>query len=112
MLTVRIHDRPTSWRSASTMPPTQVIGAAISNVHVMRRNICTCWTSFVMRVISDGAPKSPTSRAEKPVTVWKMPLRTSRPKAMAAFDPKYTAPVAATTCSSVTASITPPMCQM
>ena len=33
-------------------------------------SICTCCTSLVMRVISDGAPNAPTSRAEKSVTWW------------------------------------------
>ena len=51
-------------------PPTMVIGAATSSVHVISTSICTCWTSLVMRVISDGAPKRPTSWAEKPVTRW------------------------------------------
>jgi hypothetical protein len=39
------------------MPITMVIGAAIIIVHVITTSICTCWTSLVMRVISDGAPK-------------------------------------------------------
>ena len=47
------------------MPPITVIGAAISSVHVICTSICTCCTSLVMRVISDGAPKTATSRAEK-----------------------------------------------
>src|SRR6476469_10201683 len=38
--------------------------------------------------------------------------RRSRPKPMAARDPKYTAPTAHTTCSPVTASITPPSSTM
>ena len=59
--TTRIHDRPTSWLRARMMPPTAVIGAATSSVHVISTSICTCCTSFVMRVISEGAPKTPTS---------------------------------------------------
>ncbi len=38
------------------MPPMAVIGAATSSVQVIRTSICTCCTSLVMRVISDGAP--------------------------------------------------------
>ena len=68
MPTTRIHDSPTSSRNARMRPPTTVIGAAISNVHVICTSICTCCTSLVMRVISEGAPKTATSRAEKPVT--------------------------------------------
>ncbi len=67
------------------MPPTIMIGAATNIVQVITTSICTCWTSLVMRVISDGAPNWPTSRAEKPVTRWKSDSRTSRPKPMAAL---------------------------
>ena len=45
----------------------------------------------MIRVMSDGAPKWATSRPEKPVTWWKRLPRTSRPKPMAALEPKYTA---------------------
>ena len=46
------------------MPITIVSGAAIIIVAAMTTSIWTCWTSLVMRVISDGAPNRPTSRAE------------------------------------------------
>ena len=48
------------------MPPTHMIGAVTIIVKVISTSICTCWTSLVVRVISDGAPNLPTSRAEKP----------------------------------------------
>lgn len=64
MLTVSTHDRPTSSRSAMTMPPTEVIGAAMKSVQVISTNIWTWVTSLVIRVMSDGAPNSLTSRAE------------------------------------------------
>ena len=35
----------------------------------MKTIICTCWTSFVIRVMSDGAPNWFTSRLENPVTL-------------------------------------------
>ena len=60
-----------------------VIGAATGIVQAITTSICTCWTSLVMRVISDGAPNWLTSRAEKSVTWWNRSLRTSRPKLMA-----------------------------
>ena len=85
MLTARIHDRPPSSRIAMNDAADAVIGAATSSVHVISTSICTCCTSLVIRVISDGAPNWPISRAEKSVTWWKMPLRTSRPKPIAAF---------------------------
>ena len=75
-------------------PTTIVIGAAIAIVHAITTSICTCCTSFVMRVINDGAPKVPTSRAEKSVTWWKRFLRRSRPKLIATLAPKYMAPTA------------------
>ena len=65
-----------------------VIGAATSNVQPINTSICTCVTSLVMRVMSDGAPTSPTSRAEKLVTLWNRSRRTSRPKLMAALAPQ------------------------
>ena len=87
MLTSSSPESPTSWRRASTMPPTMVIGAAASRVADMSTSICTCWTSLVMRVMSDAAPKVSTSWSAKSVTRWKSFRRTSRPKRMAALDP-------------------------
>ena len=64
-------ERPMFWRSARIRPTTIVIGAAMAIVQAITMSICTCCTSLVMRVISDGAPNEPTSRAEKSVTWWK-----------------------------------------
>ena len=50
-------DSGTFWLSASEMPPTHMIGADTSSVNVSIASICTCWTSLVVRVISDGVPK-------------------------------------------------------
>ena len=68
-------------------PPIAVTGAATSRVQVMNSSICTCCTSLVMRVMSDGAPNPFTSRVEKPVTRWNRPARTSRPNPMDAREP-------------------------
>ncbi len=46
-----------SWRMASSTPPTSVIGAATTSVKVMSASVCTCCTSLVVRVISEGAPE-------------------------------------------------------
>ena len=54
-----------------TLPATSEIGAASAMVVAITTRICACSTSLVMRVINDGAPKAPTSRAEKSVTRWK-----------------------------------------
>ncbi len=51
-----------------TTPPTHMIGAATSIVQVTITSICTCCTSLVVRVISDGAPNPATSRAENSPT--------------------------------------------
>ena len=75
-------------------------------------NSWICWTSLVVRVSSDGAPNRAVSAAEKPVTWWNIAERRSRPKPIPAREPKYTAPMAHTTCSPVTASITPPSSTM
>ena len=87
MAKTRTIDRPTSWRSAMNTPTTIVIGAAIAIVDAITTSIWTCCTSFVIRVISDGAPKVPTSRAEKSVTWWNRFLRRSRPKPIATLAP-------------------------
>ena len=89
-------------------PTTIVIGAAMAIVHAITTSICTCCTSLVMRVISDGAPNVPTSRAEKSVTWWKRFLRRSRPKLIATMPPKYTAATANTTWTSAKTSMTAP----
>ena len=51
-------------------------------------SICTCCTSLVLRVISDGAPNGLSSRAEKVSTRSKIAPRTSRPKPIAILAPK------------------------
>ena len=96
MATSRTTDRPTSWRRAMTTPTTIVMGAAMAIVQAITTSICTCWTSLVMRVMSDGAPKVPTSRAEKSVTWWNSAARRSRPKPMATRAPTRTAATAKT----------------
>ncbi len=88
MLTASSQARPPSWRTAMTTPPMTVTGAARARLQAITTSIWTCWTSLVIRVMSEGAPKRFTSRAEKPVTRWKRPSRTSRPKPMATFEPR------------------------
>jgi len=66
----------------------------------MRTSICTCCTSFVMRVISDGAPNRFTSWAENPVTCRNRSRRTSRPNPMETRDPRYTAPIEKPSCTA------------
>ena len=51
------------------MPPIIMIGAMTMRLQAMSTSICTCCTSFVERVMSDGAPNWPTSREENPSTV-------------------------------------------
>ncbi len=50
-------DSGTSVWSARITPPTIRRGAEIMMVNARNTTICTCWTSFVLRVISDGGPK-------------------------------------------------------
>ncbi len=86
-------DSGTSWLSAMTTPPTHMIGAATISVKVISASIWTCWTSLVVRVISDGAPNWLSSRAENSCTRENTPARRSRPMAIAVRAPKYTAPI-------------------
>ena len=83
MITSRTPDSGTSWRSAMITPPTTMIGAEIIMVSARSRTGWTCWTSLVLRVIRLAAPNVLTSTCENVSTLRKMPLRTSRPKAIA-----------------------------
>lgn len=80
-------DSGTSWPRAMMMPPTHMIGAETISVNVIRTSIWTCCTSLVVRVIRDGAPNRPTSRAENDCTRSKIDARTSRPSADAVRAP-------------------------
>ncbi len=94
------------------MPPTHMIGADTSSVKVITASIWTCCTSLVVRVISDGVPNRPTSRAENFCTRLNTACRTSRPSAMAVRAPKNTAPMAQTIWTTVIASMMPPVRMM
>ena len=107
--TARIQPRPKSSRSAITTPPTIMIGAETAIVQAISTSICTCCTSLVLRVISEGAPNSCTSRAENVPTRWNSSARTSRPKPIAVRAPNQTAATEQTICTSETASIIPPV---
>ena len=71
-----------------TTPPTARIGAMIIMLRPIRTTIWTCWTSFVLRVMSDGVPKRLSSACEKLSTLRKIAPRRSRPKAMPVFEPQ------------------------
>ncbi|CAM5288453.1 hypothetical protein SCALM49S_08644 [Streptomyces californicus] len=77
----------TSCPSAMMMPPTHMIGADTIRVNASSTSIWICWTSLVVRVISEGAPNRPSSRAEKDCTRSKTAARTSRPSAEAVRAP-------------------------
>ena len=81
-ITSRIDVRGTSWRRAMITPPTSMMGADTITVRPMRTTVWTCWTSFVLRVISEAAPKWFTSTCENACTCPKMAARRSRPKAI------------------------------
>ena len=78
-------------------PPIIVIGAPRIMMQVISTSCCTCWTSFVVRVMSDGAPNWFTSREENESTLSKTAARVSRPKAIASRAPKKAAPICAKT---------------
>jgi hypothetical protein len=70
------------------IPPKHMIGAVIMTVKVSSTIIWTCWMSLVDLVISEGAPKRPTSWAAKDSTVTKTDSRRSLPSAIAVRAPK------------------------
>ena len=78
------------------MPPMAMIGAAITTLSIISTTICTCCTSLVVRVMSDGVPKRFTSAWEKLSTRRNSAPRTSRPKPMEDLEPQYTAMTEAT----------------
>ncbi len=86
--TAMIADSPTSCCSAMMTPPTARMGALTSIVDVMSTSICTCCTSLVDRVMSEGAPKRATSRSLNVPTWAKIASRRSRPSAIATRAPK------------------------
>ena len=57
-------ERGASWRRAMMMLPMDIIGvSSISVANVSR--VCTCCTSLVLRVMSDGVPNLPISLWER-----------------------------------------------
>ena len=110
--TTRRPDSGTSWRRAMMIPPMIRIGAEIIRVRARNTTVCTCCTSFVLRVISDGAPKWLTSTWLNVWTFRKIPLRTSRPKPIAIWAPQYTARIEAIASASDATSIRPPTLRM
>ncbi len=74
------------------MPPTHMIGADTISVKVIRTSICTCWTSLVVRVISEGAPNWPDLAGGEVLHPVEDRRRARRgPTAIAVRAPKYTA---------------------
>ncbi len=106
------HESPTSSRIAITTAPTIMIGADTNMVKPISTSICTCWTSLVSRVMSEGAPKCCTSRAENVPTRRKIAARRSRPKDIAVRAANHTAATAHSAWRTDTASITVPRSMM
>ena len=105
-------DSGTSVRRAMMIPPTMRIGAEIRIVRPMNTTVWTCWTSFVLRVISEAGPNRLTSTWENVSTLAKIALRTSRPKPMATRAPQYTPMTAVMPRRAVTTSIRAPVRRM
>ena len=53
-------DSLASSRTAMMTAPTAVMGASTIMVRPVMTSICTCCTSFVLRVMSDGTPSALT----------------------------------------------------
>ena len=76
-------ERRRSSCMAMSTPPMATIGAEIMVVSAITTSIWICCTSLVLRVISEGAVNSLTSRSAKPWTRSKSDRRTSRPNLIA-----------------------------
>ena len=93
-------------------PPTAISGAVTMMVSAICRNIWTCCTSLVLRVMSVGAPRLFISRSENCCTARKVRPRMSRPTDMEVRDAKNTPTIAVTPTSSATNSIHAPTPRM
>ena len=111
-MTMSSAERVGSVRTAMMIPPTMRIGAETITVRPMNTTVWTCWTSLVLRVMSDGAPKWLTSTWENVSTVEKTARRTSRPNPIATRAPMNTAATEATPRTAVTTSIRAPTRRM
>ncbi|OPZ62422.1 MAG: hypothetical protein BWY85_02092 [Firmicutes bacterium ADurb.Bin506] len=89
-------------------PPTAMTGAENIMLNPMNTAICICWTSLVVRVMSEGAPNWFTSASESVCTFVNTARRRSRPKPMDERDVKNTATMEQAVSSSVTRSMKPP----
>ncbi len=94
------------------IPPTIRIGAETMIVRPRNTTVWTCWTSLVLRVISEAGPNRLTSTWENVSTLAKIALRRSRPKPIATRAPQYTAMTDATPSRAVTPSISAPVWRM
>ena len=65
-----------------------IIGAMSTTLSIISTTICTCCTSLVVRVMSDGAPKRLTSACENLCTRRNSAPRVSRPSAIEVLEPK------------------------
>ena len=97
---------------AMNTPPTHITGAMTISVSAICRNIWICWTSLVLRVISDGVPNLFSSAAANPCTRSKTSARTSAPTLIDTRDARYTPTAAMTPMASAIPSITAPVRQM
>ena len=60
MMSSRRSESLASSRTAMITAPTAVMGASTIMVRPVMTSICTCWTSLVLRVMSDGTPSALT----------------------------------------------------
>ena len=81
-------------------------------VQLVSTSIWICWTSLVVRVMSEPAPKIETSRSEKSPTRRKMRARRSRPAPSAERAASQVAATVQVPWSTDTPSMRPPVRQM
>lgn len=98
--------------TARTTPPTLMIGAMTISVSAICKNSWICWTSLVLRVISEGVPKWSMSRAENAWTRAKTAALMSAPTPIVVRDAQYTATIAIAPKPSVIPSMTAPVVKM
>lgn len=108
VITSSAPDSGTSCPSASATAPTHMTGTETSTVQAASTNCWTCWTSPVVRVMSDAVPKRANCLPDMPCTLVKTAALRSLPSLAATRTPRWIAAPAHATCASVTATMTPP----
>ena len=100
--------RSGAWKAIIATAPTHVIGAFTSTRIQPWMKFCTCDTSLVTRVISDGVPSLPAASSGSLCTAAYRPARSSAATSCEVRHDSQLRITAASAPAAATPSITPP----